>query len=204
MVEVTANMAMSLDGYIAGPNNSRANPLGDGGHRLHEWLTKLAGWRERQGMEGGDTNASNDLVVESFANTGAVIMGRRMFNEGEEPWGDNPPFRVPVFVLSHKEREPLSREGGTSFTFVTGGIHDALAKAKAVAGDKNVDIAGGADTVQQFITADLLDAIDIHLVPITLGSGTRLFEGLSDDIRFDIAAVVPGDGVTHLRYRARR
>jgi dihydrofolate reductase len=199
---VTAHMSMSLDGYVAGPNAGAANPLGDGGVRIQQWMFDLASFREIQGLGGGQTNKDDEELRERFAPTGAVVMGRRMFDEGEEPWGDTPPFRMPVFVVTHRARERLVKEGGTTFTFVTDGIESALQQAKASAGDKNVNIAGGAGTVQQFIRAGLLDELEIHLTPLLFGEGIRLFEGMGPEpIELENIRVVASPKVTHLRFR---
>jgi dihydrofolate reductase len=202
MVIVTAHMSMSLDGFIAGPNAGAANPLGDGGARIQQWMFDLASFREIQGLSGGQTNRDDEELRERFAPTGAVVMGRRMFDEGEEPWGDDPPFRMPVFVITHDAREELVKEGGTTFTFVTDSIESALEQAKAAAGDKNVNIAGGANTVQQVIGAGLLDELEIHLAPVLFGEGIRLFERIGPEhIELENIRVVTSPQVTHLRFR---
>ncbi|MFE9648612.1 dihydrofolate reductase family protein [Streptomyces sp. NPDC006365] len=200
---VTADMAISLDGYIAGPNVSLDNPGGDGAEPLFEWIHNLASWRERQGMTGGEENRDSELMREWFDATGAVVMGRMMYDTGEEFWGDNPPFRTPVFVLTHRPRPTLVKEGGTTFTFVTDGIHSALDQAKAAAGDRNVDIAGGASTVQQYLGEGLIDELQLHVVPALLGAGLRLFEGLSAAGRrtLEPVRVVDTPLATHLTYR---
>jgi dihydrofolate reductase len=196
---------MSLDGYIAGRNVSRENPGGVGADQLHEWMHDLASWRERQGLSGGTHNIDSDIIGEWFDTTGAVIMGRMMYDTGAEFWGDDPPFRAPVFVLTHRPLPSLSLKSGTSFTFVTDGIQSALAQALAAAGDRNVDIAGGADTVQQFLSAGLVDEIQLHIAPAIFGGGLRLFDHLGaytsgvEPIR-----VVQGDRVVHLKYRIVR
>ena len=199
---VTAHMSMSLDGFIAGPNAGAGNPLGDGGAQIQQWMFDLASFREIQGLSGGQTNADDEELRERFAPTGAVVMGRRMFDEGEEPWGDNPPYHMPVFVVTHQARERLVKEGGTTFTFVTDGIESALQQAKAAAGEKNVNISGGADIVQQFIKAGLLDELEIHLAPLLFGEGIRLFEGMGPEhIELENIRVVASPKVTHLRFR---
>ena len=195
-------MSMSLDGYVAGPNAGAGNPLGDGGVRIQQWMFDLASFREIQGLSGGQTNADDEELRERFAPTGAVVMGRRMFAEGEEPWGDTPPFRMPVFVITHEARDTLVKEGGTTFTFVTDGIESALEQAKAAAGDKNVNIAGGADTVRQFVKAGLLDELEIHLAPVLFGEGIRLFDKMGPEpIELESMRVVASPRVTHLRFR---
>lgn len=202
MTKRTVDMSMSLDGYIAGPNGGVGNPLGDGGERLHRWAYELASWRERQGMAGGRTSRDAEVVEESFADVGATVMGRRMFEEGEGPWGDKPPFRMPVFVLTHDAGEKLVKGGGTTFTFVTDGIESALEQARAAAGDKDIRIAGGANTVQQFIRAGLLDELQIHLAPVFLGDGVRLFDHLGTErIELKSTRVIETPGVTHLKFR---
>ncbi|MET9159001.1 dihydrofolate reductase family protein [Streptomyces parvulus] len=200
---VTADLAITLDGYVAGPNVSRDNPGGDGAGRIFDWIHTLASWRERQGMAGGDENRDSELVREWFDATGAVVMGRTMYDLGEEFWGDNPPFRTPVFVLTHRPRPTLVKEGGTTFHFVTEGIHSALERARAAAGDRNVDIGGGADTVRQYLAAGLVDELQLHVVPVLLGGGLRLFEGLGDAGRRDLEQVgaVETPLATHLKYR---
>ncbi|MDQ0404566.1 MULTISPECIES: dihydrofolate reductase family protein [unclassified Streptomyces] len=200
---VTADFAITLDGYVAGPNVSRDNPGGDGAERIFDWIHTLASWRERQGLTGGDENRDSELVREWFDATGAVVMGRTMYDLGEEFWGDNPPFRTPVFVLTHRPRPTLVKEGGTTFHFVTEGFRSALERAEAAAGDRNVDIAGGADTVRQYLAAGLVEELQLHVVPVLLGGGLRLFEGLGDAGRRDLEQVgaVETPLATHLKYR---
>ncbi|GGJ19084.1 dihydrofolate reductase family protein [Streptomyces brasiliensis] len=199
---VTADMAISLDGYIAGTDVAIDNPGGDGAEPLFEWIHDLASWRERQGMTGGKENRDSELMREWFDATGAVVMGRMMYDTGEEFWGDNPPFRAPVFVLTHRPRPTLVKEGGTSFTFVTDGIHSALDQAKAAAGNRNVDIAGGASTVQQYLREGLIDELQLHVVPALLGGGLRLFEGLGAGRRsLEPVRVADTPLATHLKYR---
>ncbi|HEV7366241.1 MAG TPA: dihydrofolate reductase family protein, partial [Gemmatimonadales bacterium] len=187
MAKLRFQIAMSLDGYTAGPQQSTENPLGIGGHRLHEWVFPLAVWRAMHGLEGGEVNQSTRVVEESFAGIGATIMGRNMFGghpgpwDTKEPWtgwwGDNPPYHHPVFVLTHHVRPPLTLEGGNSFTFVTTGIEGALEQARRAARGKDVSLAGGAHAAQQYLRAGLVDEMEIHLAPILLGAGERLFEG---------------------------
>ena len=199
---VTAHMSMSLDGFVAGPNAGAGNPLGDGGVLIQQWMFDLASFREMQGLSGGQTNKDDEELRERIAPTGSVVMGRRMFDEGEGPWGDNPPYHMPVFVVTHQARERLVKEGGTTFTFVTDGIESALQQAKAAAGEKNVNISGGADIVQQFIKAGLLDELEIHLAPLLFGEGIRLFEGMGPEhIELENIRVVASPKVTHLRFR---
>ena len=186
MSKLTFDITMSLDGFIAGPNQTLEEPLGEGGERIHEWMVRLASFRERHGMEGGEATADSEVLEESVAGTGAILMGRRMFSGGAGPWeadpnpdawwGDDPPFHVPVFVLTHHARETVTKQGGTSFTFVTDGVEAALEQARAAAGDKNVAIAGGADVIQQCLTAGLVDEFQVHVAPLFLGGGVRLFD----------------------------
>jgi dihydrofolate reductase len=211
MGKVVLDISMSLDGFVAGPNPNLEQPLGQGGGRLHEWAFGLASWRERHGLSGGDSNPSSAVVEEGLASTGAVVMGRRMFSGGEGPWeddpnadgwwGDDPPFRVPVFVLTHHPREPLPKQGGTMFTFVTEGVESAVEQAQAAAGDKDVAVGGGASVAQQIVSAGLLYEIQINLAPVLLGTGTRLLENIPTDIQLERTRVVDAPMVTHLRYR---
>ena len=200
MGKVVFEISMSLDGFIAGPNDRPGLGLGEGGERLHQWAYELASWRERHGLAGGQTNRDAELLDEALRNTGASIVGRRMFDNAEG-WGENPPFEMPVFILTHQAREPLVK-GRTTFTFVTDGIESALAQARAAAGAKNVAIGGGANIAQQYLKAGLLDEIEIHLVPILLGDGIRLFDHLGDaQIELERIRVIDSPSVTHLRFR---
>jgi len=205
------DISMSLDGFVAGPSQTLEQPLGEGGEGLHEWVFRLASWREPHGLSGGDAEAvDNEVVAEGLRATGAVVMGRRMFSGGEGQWaddtnadgwwGDDPPFHVPVFVLTHHARETVIKEGGTSFTFVTEGVEAALEQARAAAGDKDVSLAGGANVAQEYLQAGLLDELQIHLVPVFLGGGVRLFDGL-EPIELETMRVIESDAVTHLKYR---
>ena len=209
---LTLDISMSLDGFVAGPNPTLELPLGEGGERLHEWAVRLASWRERHGLSGGETNADSEVIEESVSATGAVVMGRRMFSGGagaweDDPnadgwWGDDPPFHVPVFVLTHHTRETAVKEGGTTFTFVTDGIESALEQAAAAAGEKDVALAGGASVAQQYLRAGLLDELQVHVVPVFLGGGVRLFDGLGTDrIKLESTRVIESPFATHLRYR---
>jgi dihydrofolate reductase len=208
------NISISLDGFVAGPNQSEENPLGEGGEGLHEWVIELEAWRKSHGYEGGKVNASTPLVEEATANVGAVVMGRNMFGGGPGDWGDDPwqgwwgeepPFHVPVFVLTHHEREPLVKEGGTTFTFVTDGIESALEQAKDAAGDKDVTLGGGAEVAQQYLAAGSIDELQLSVVPVLLGGGARLFEdGAGAGLKLAPTLVVEAPGVTHLRYEVSR
>lgn len=197
---VTADLAVSLDGYIAGTEVTLDNPGGNGAEPLFEWIHNLASWRERQGMTGGEENRDSELMREWFDATGAVVMGRMMYDTGADFWGADPPFRTPVFVLTHRPHPTLVKQGGTTFTFVSDGIHSALAQARAAAGDRNVDIAGGASMVQQYLRAGLVDELQLHVVPALLGDGLRLFEGLGAG-RLEQLRVVDTPLATHLKYR---
>jgi dihydrofolate reductase len=202
MGTVHANIGMSLDGYVAGPNAGPHNALGDGGMLIHRWVFDLESWRERQGLDGGQANRDDEVVAERDARTGAYVMGRRMFDEGEVGWPDPPPFRAPVFVFTRHARDPWVRQGGTTFTFVTDGIESAIEQATAAASDKDVQIAGGANAVQQSIKAGLLDELQIHLAPVLLGDGIRLFEQMGpEDIELEGTRVIDSPLVTHLRFR---
>jgi dihydrofolate reductase len=199
MGKVHADITMSLDGFVAGRNDGPELPLGEGGERLHEWVFRLDTWREAHGLEGGETNRDSEVVAEATAENGAVVLGRRMFDNAHG-WGDNPPFHVPVFVLTHEAREPESKEGGTTFTFVTDGIESALEQAKEAAGDRNVAIGGGANTVQQYLAARLLDELQVHIAPLLLGGGVRLFDNLDPKLELETTRVIESPLVTHLRF----
>jgi dihydrofolate reductase len=199
---VFASLGMSLDGFIAGPNAGPDNALGDGGGRIHQWMYRVEAWRERQTLSGGEAGRDAELVEENYNRAGAYVMGRRMFDEGEVGWPDPPPFRAPVFVLTHNPREPWERQGGTTFSFVTDGPDSALDRARRAAGEKDVQVAGGAQTVAQFLNAGLLDELEIHLAPVLLGAGTRLFDGVeADKLKLEPTRVVESPAVTHVRYR---
>ncbi|MGZ6125424.1 MAG: dihydrofolate reductase family protein [Myxococcales bacterium] len=214
MSKLRLRISMSLDGFVAGPRQSLENPLGVGGMRLHEWVFPLAVWRASHGLEGGEVNASSAVVEESFANLGATVMGRNMFGghpgpwDAKKPWtgwwGKNPPYHHAVFVLTHHAREPLEMEGGTSFNFVTGGIHQALDLARRAAGGRDVSLAGGAHAARQYLAAGLVDEMEINLAPVLLGSGERLFEELGDDLRgLELVRTVAAPKVTHLKFARR-
>jgi dihydrofolate reductase len=211
MSTVTCQISISLDGCVAGPNQSLDNPLGEGGERLHEWAFATASWREQHGREGGERNADSDVLDEVVQGVGAYIMGRKMFGGGDGPWdeswrgwwGEDPPFHAPVFVLTHHPREPLPMQGGTTFTFVTDGIESALEQARAAVGDGDVAIAGGASAVQQYLAAGLLDELYLHIVPVVLGAGERLLENVGDPV-LEPVKVVASPAVTHVKYRVAR
>jgi dihydrofolate reductase len=212
MAKLVLDISMSLDGFVAGPNQTLDEPLGEGGEQLHEWIFGLKSWREPHGRSGGDTGPADEMVAESLRTTGATLMGRRMFSGGAGPWeddpnadawwGDDPPFHHPVFILTHHAREPVTKEGGTTFTFVTDGIEAALEQARSAAGDKNVAIGGGADVAQQYLKAGLLDELQVNVVPVFLGGGARLFDNLGADLPgLECTRVLESPAATHLRYR---
>ncbi len=211
MSSVTCQLSVSLDGFVAGPNQSLENPIGEGGMRLHDWAFATSTWREQHGLEGGQHSIDAEVAEQVMQGVGAFIMGRKMFGGGDGEWdetwtgwwGDDPPYHTPVFVLTHHPRQPLPMLGGTTFTFVTDGIEAALAQARAAAGTLDVAIAGGAHTVQQYLAAGLLDELHLHIVPIVLGSGERLFEGVGDQT-LEPLEVVASPAATHVRYRVVR
>src|SRR3954471_5045286 len=207
---------MSLDGYVAGPNPTLEDPLGQGGELLHQWAFGAAAWRETHGRTGGEQNVDSEIIEGHHGAAGATIMGRHMFSGGSGGWdddprasgwgGDEPPFHHPVFVLTHHEREPLELTG-TTFTFVTDGIESALEQARAAGGDKNVAVAGGGEVIDEYLRARLVDQAQVHIAPVFLGGGTRLFDGHMDggpaQLTADRVAESP-TGVAHLRYRLRQ
>jgi dihydrofolate reductase len=211
MSKLRLNIAMSLDGFVAGPEQSEENPLGIGGEQLHEWLVPLRVFREMHGEEGGEVNASTAVFEGWFENVGATIMGRNMFGGGpgpwgEEPWmgwwGNEPPFHHPVFVVTHHAREAVEMQGGTTFHFVTDGIESALAQARDAAGGKDVSLGGGASVAQQYLAAGLLDEVEVSLVPVLLRGGARLFDNLdSASIALEQVRAIEAPGVAHVKYR---
>ena len=211
MGKVSCQISISLDGFAAGPNQSLENPLGEGGLRLHEWVFATASWQQQQGQSGGEHSVDSEVVGGLFENVGAYIMGRKMFGGGDGSWdtswkgwwGDDPPYHVPVFVLTHHARDPLPMQGGTTFHFVTAGITSALEQARAAAGGRDIMIAGGAHTIQQFIAAGMLDELYLHLVPVVLGAGERLLENVGDPTLQPVT-VIASPAVTHLKYRIVR
>jgi dihydrofolate reductase len=205
MSKVFFDVGMSLDGYIAGPNRGPNNPLGDGGVGIHRWMLKTATFLDRIGASGGDASPDDALVKQVFDRTGAYVMGRRMFDEGEVSWPEHAPFRAPVFVLTHSAREPWVSPGGTTFFFVTDGVASALKQAKAAAAGKDVRVSGGAATIRQFIEAGLIEEFTLHVAPALLGTGLRLFEQVGPrDLRVEQTQVQHSPLVTHLKYRVSR
>jgi dihydrofolate reductase len=214
MSRLRFNISMSLDGFVAGPDQSVDVPLGVGGEGLHEWVVPLAAWRAPHGLEGGEVNESTQVLEESLANIGATIMGRNMFGGNPGPWdekspwngwwGSNPPFHHPVFVLTHYPRDPLELEGGTTFNFVTEGIDAALERARRAAGGKDVALAGGAKAGQQYLAAGFVDEMEIHLVPTLLGGGERLFDGVGASLHgLELVRTIAAPRVTHLKFEKR-
>jgi dihydrofolate reductase len=210
--KVKGQISISADGFAAGPNQGEEHPLGEGGEQLHEWVVKLAAWRKSHGREGGEVNASSEIFEAASAGTGAVVMGRNMFGPVRGPWteplwngwwGDEPPFHVPVFVLTHYPREPLTL-GETTFHFVTDGVERAVELAREAAGDQDVSVGGGAETIQQLIRAGLLDELLINQVPVLLGAGERLLEDVPAGVELEQLRVVEAPGVAHLLYRLGR
>jgi dihydrofolate reductase len=203
------NISTSVDGFVAGPNQTLEQPLGEGGEQLHEWVVVLESWRKQHGLEGGETNADDEIVRQTHDRTGAFVMGRRMFSGGEGPWeddpkaggwwGDDPPFEASVFVVTHHPREPLTL-GATTFSFVTEGIEEAIRQARDAAGDRDVQVSGGASVAEQALDAGLLDELLIHVAPLLLGAGVRLFERV-DPRSIELVRVVGSPRVTHLAYR---
>ena len=215
MSKLRCHISISLDGFVAGPNQSEENPLGEGGMRLHEWVFPLAAWREYHGEDGGEVNASTPVLEEARANIGAAVMGRNMFGPARGGpwddeqwkgwWGDNPPYHYPVFVITHYSRDPVEMSGGTTFHFVTDGIESALEQAKRAAGGKDVMLWGGGHVVQQYLAAGLLDELELHVVPVLLGDGSRPLDNLGGaDVRLEQVRAVQAPGVTHLKYRISR
>ncbi len=215
MSKLRCHISISLDGCVAGPSQSNENPLGVGGERLHEWAVSLAAWRQAHGLEDGEVNESARIVEESRENVGAGVMGRNMFGPvgggpwGDEQWkgwwGDDPPYHYPVFILTHHPRDPVEMEGGTTFHFVTDGIQSALDQARAAADGKDVMLWGGAQVANQYLAAGLLDELELHVVPVLLGAGARLFDNLGDaEVQLEQVRAVEAPGVAHLKYRVVR
>jgi dihydrofolate reductase len=212
MTRVTAQMSLSLDGFYAGPKQLSDpgdwmnSPEAMGFFRITRWVIDAMAWRERLGFEGGERSVNSEIVEETFEAAGAYVMGRRMADGGEVPWGEEPPFHAPVFVVTHRARETLERKGGTSFTYVTDGLESAVEQARKAANGKDVAIAGGGSLLAQVINAGLLDQLDLHIAPVVLGNGMRLFDpahlDLADDEAIELTPtrVVETPEVTHLRY----
>jgi dihydrofolate reductase len=199
---------MSIDGYSAGPNQDLQNPIGTGGMELMEWFFHTREWRRMHGQADGETGVDNDIAARGFDGVGAWILGRNMFGPVRGPWpddtwkgwwGDEPPYHTPVFVLTHHARMPLKMAGGTEFHFVTGGIHDALERASAAAGDRGVRLGGGVETVRQYLRAQLIDELHIAVRPILLGAGENLLEGMNlRALGYECTKSVAGERATHV------
>ena len=197
MTQITCHMSISLDGFVAGPDQSRDNPIGIGGLELHQWHIG-------ESVHEADAGVRDELMKPR----GAYVMGRNMFGpirgEWDEDWrgwwGDEPPYHAPVFVLTHHPRDPIEMEGGTTFHFVTDGFEAALEQAKAVAGDQDISIAGGASTVRQAFAAGAIDEITLDVAPVLLGAGERLFDGVEDP-GLELVEVTASPNATHIRYR---
>src|ERR687895_260929 len=210
MSKLRCHISISADGFVAGQNQSKENPLGEGGERLHDWAVSLAAWRESHDKQGGEVNESTRIMEETLENVGAAVMGRNMFGpigggdwgDGEWTgwWGDNPPYHYPVFIVTHHPRDPVEMKGGTTFHFVTDGIESALEQARQAAGASDVMIGGGASVVQQYLAAGFVDEFELHVVPILLGDGERLLEKVGD-LKLEQVSAVNAPGVTHIRYR---
>jgi dihydrofolate reductase len=213
MPRVFTDISMSLDGFVAGPDQTLDDPLGKGGMQLHEWAFRLAIWRGQHGLEGGETGPESARVEETLAATGAVVMGRRMFSGGQGPWeddpnadgwwGDDPPFHVPVFVVTHEPRALLEKLGGTTFAFVTEGVADAVEQARAAAGDRDVSIAGGGSLVEQCLALGLLDELQVHVAPVLLGGGVSLFAGVAPG-KLEVMETIAAPQATYIHYRVVR
>jgi dihydrofolate reductase len=210
MNSTTCHISISLDGFVAGPRQSQENPIGEGGLRLHEWVFATRSWNQQQGSPGGEDGPDSEVAAGLVSGVGAYVMGRNMFGPGRGAWdeswqgwwGEKPPYHTPVFVLTHHPRESLPMAGDTTFHFVTDGIESALTQARAAAGERDVIIAGGAQTVQQALAAGLLDELFLHVVPVVLGSGERLLENVGD-LTLEPTEVIASPAVTHIRYRVR-
>lgn len=204
MGKIIFDSGISLDGFLAGDNRGPDNPMGNA-QAIHKWMFKQKAFWKNINLEGGEEyGADSVLIGDVFARTGAYIMGKRMFEEGEVHWAEDL-YKADVYVLTHEKREPWVQKGTTTFYFINDGIESALEKAKQSAGEKDIRIQGGADTIQQFLNAGLVDEFFIHIAPIFIGSGIRLFDGMDKD-KYDIqiAEVIPSDLTTHLRYKLVR
>jgi dihydrofolate reductase len=209
MTNVFSHISTSVDGYVAGPHQSLEAPLGEGGQQLHEWAFATDTWRDRHDQPGGRRSVDSDVVAESVRDIGAYVMGRNMFGGGTGPWeqswrgwwGEDPPFGVPVFVVTHHPRAVLELEGGNVFEFVTDGVEAAVAAARQTAGEQRVAVIGGASIINQCLAAGLIAELQLHVTPIVLGGGSRLFDGVSPELRLEVTDTLAGDGVTHVTYR---
>ena len=203
MSNIFVSVGVSLDGFIAGPNGGPKNPLGDNGTQIHQWIYNQKAFREALYLgDGGETGTNNDIINGIFNRIGANIMGKRMFEEGEANWPEDAPFHCPVFVLTKEKREPWERKGCTTFYFINDGMQSALEKARKAAGNKDIRISGGANVIQQFLNAGLVEEFIIHTAPVILGNGTRLFANFDKpNLNFEIEEVISSLNVTHMRYK---
>jgi len=206
---------ISVDGYAAGPDQSLQSPLGRGGGRLHQWLVETRTFKRGvMGQEGGKTGPDDEIAERAMANLGAWVMGRHMFAPSRGPWpddgwrgwwGEEPVYHSPVFVLTHHARPPIEMKGGTTFHFVTGGIEEALYRAKDAAGERDVRIGGGASTIRQYLEARLIDDVHVAISPVLLGGGEPLFQGLDlPALGYDVTERVPTENALHVRFAKRR
>ena len=214
MSKLRCHIAISLDGFVAGPNQSEQNPLGEGGELLHGWMVPLGAWREAHGAHGGEANESTRIIEETRENVGAGVMGRNMFGpvgggdwgDGQWKgwWGEDPPYHTDVFILTHYPRDPVEMKGGTTYHFVTDGIERALEQASEAANGRDVRLWGGAQAIQQYMAAGLLDELELHVVSVLLGDGERLFDNLGNaEPQLEQVRAVEAPGVTHLKYKLR-
>jgi dihydrofolate reductase len=211
--KTVVDITMSLDGFVAGPNPTLEEPLGENGEQLHEWAIETQSWRERHGVEGGESNVDSEVIEEAFSSIGAHVMGRKMFSGGSGPWkndprshgwwGDEPPFHSPVYILTHHAREPEEMAGGTKFYFVTDGIEAAVEQAHAASGGRDVAVAGGANVIQQALAAGLIDEFQIHVAPLLLGGGTLLFGEGAKPMELEATRVLSSPKATHLKFAVR-
>ena len=205
------SFAVSIDGYSAGPDQSIENPLGVNGPDLMGWFAQTRTWRQMQGQAGGETGIDNEIAERGMTGLGAWILGRNMFGPIRGPWpdenwkgwwGDEPPYHVPTFVLTHYARPPLKMAGGTEFRFITGGINEALKEARAAAGDRDIRVGGGVSTVQQFLSARLIDELHLAVSPVLLGTGESLFNGINlRTLGYECTESVAGERATHIFLR---
>jgi dihydrofolate reductase len=214
MSKLRCHIAISLDGFVAGPNQSEQNPLGERGELLHGWMVPLAAWRESHGHQGGEVDQSTRIMEETRQNVGAGVMGRNMFGpigggdwgDGQWRgwWGEDPPYHNDVFILTHHPRDPVEMDGGTTYHFVTDGIERALELAREASNGQDVRLWGGARAIQQYLAAGLLDVLELHVVPLLLGDGERLFDDLGDaEPQLEQVRAVEAPGVTHVKYMVR-
>jgi dihydrofolate reductase len=205
MGNVFVNVGMSLDGFIAGPNDGPDNPLGDRGPTIHQWAFQQRAFREALHLgKGGETGQDNRIAEATFARIGANIMGKRMFDQGEHSWPEDAPFHTQVFVLTREVRDPWPRPGGTTFHFVNDSIETVLRRARDAAGDKDVRISGGANVIAQYLNAGLVDELQIALAPVIIGGGVRLFDRVDrSKVALKIVEAIHSPAVTHVRYSVR-